>query len=192
VETDAMSMRLGRSNANVAVAIFCGLFTFWSGLTTAREAHAQSPAAPGVLCLDQLLQMCPAQLDAVYRQGCVAGIAEGKIKGTALLATGTPHGPTLSHGARAIWQGKIFEPCQGTAVNRFFCLPIIRGQVYQGCSWHDGGPSLILDYGQTSWVYKNYRDEIRLVAPGLYLGLMYDRTTCPPKNVMYFALEACP
>ena len=41
-------------------------------------------------------------------------------------------------------------------------------------------------------VYKNYRDEIRQVGPGLYLGLMYDRTTAPPKTVMYFALEACP
>jgi hypothetical protein len=91
-----------------------------------------------------------------------------------------------------IWQGKVFEPCQGTAVNRFFCVSVIRGQVYSGCSWHDGGPALILDYQNTSLVYKNYRDEIRQVAPGLYLGLMYDRTTCPPKTVMYFALESCP
>lgn len=187
-----MTMRLGRTSANFAVTIFCGLFTFGCGLTTPRMTCAQSPPGQGPLCLEHLLQMCPAELEAVYRQGCVAAIPEGKINGTALLATGTPHGPALSHGARLIWQGKIFEPCQGTAVNRFFCLPVIRGQVYQGCSWHDGGPSLILDYCQTSFVYKNYRDEIRQVGPGLYLGLMYDRTTCPPKNVMYFALKACP
>jgi hypothetical protein len=187
-----MSMRLGCSNANVAVTMFCGLLAFCGGLTTAREGRAQSPAVSGGLCLNHLLAMCPAQLEAVYRQGCVAAIPRGKIKGTALVATGTAHGPALSHGARLIWQGKIFEPCQNTAVNRFFCLPIIRGQVYYGCSWHDGGPALILDYGQTSCVYKNYRDEIRQVGPGLYLGLMYDRTTAPPKTVMYFALEACP
>jgi len=86
----------------------------------------------------------------------------------------------------------VFEPCQNTAVNRFFCVRIIRGQVYEGCSWHDGAPALILDYGQTSFVYQHYRDEIRQVAPGLYLGIMYDRTKAPPKVVMYFALEACP
>jgi hypothetical protein len=187
-----MSMRLGRSNANVALVMFCGLFTLGCGLTTNRVARGQSPAVPGVLCLDHLLRMCPAQLEAVYRQGCVAAIPAGPIKGTALLATGNPHAHALSRGSRLIWQGKIFEPCQSTAVNRFFCLPIIRGQVYQGCSWHDGGPSLILDYAQTSLVYQHYRDEIRQVGPGLYLGLMYDRTTCPPKTVMYFALEACP
>jgi hypothetical protein len=187
-----MTMLLGRKCANVTVTIFFGLLALSSILTTPRATCAQTPVAPAGFCLDQLLQMCPAQLEAVYRQGCAAGIAGGKIKGTALLATGTPHGPVLSHGARAIWQGKIFEPCQGTAVNRFFCLPVIRGQVYQGCSWHDGGPALILDYEHTSLVYQHYRDEIRCVGPGLYLGLMYDRTTCPPKNVMYFALEACP
>jgi hypothetical protein len=133
--------------------------------------------------------MCPNQLEALYRQGCLVAIPPGPIRGTALLATGTPHAHALSRGARLIWQGKVFEPCQNTAVNRFFCLPIIRGQVYSGCSWHDGGPALILDYGQTSCVYKNFRDEIRQVGPGLFLGLMYDRTTAPPKVVMYFALE---
>ena len=34
---------------------------------------------------------------------------------------------------------------------------------------------------------RRYRDEIRLVAPGLYLGLMYDRSG--PALTMYFALE---
>jgi len=139
-----------------------------------------------------LLEMCPAELEALYRQGCVAAIPGGPIKGTALLASGTHHAHTLSRGSRLIWQGKVIEPCQNTAVNRFFGHSIIRGQVYQGQSWHDGGPALILDYGQTSCLYKNNRDEIRQVAPGLYLGLMHDRTKAPPKLVMYFALEACP
>ena len=51
---------------------------------------------------------------------------------------------------------------------------------------------LVLDYSQTSLVYANNRDEIRQVAPGLFLGLMYDRTTAPPGLVMYFALESRP
>ena len=45
---------------------------------------------------------------------------------------------------------------------------------------------------QTSLVYANNRDEIRQVAPGLFLGLMYDRTTAPPGLSMYFALESQP
>ena len=51
---------------------------------------------------------------------------------------------------RAVWQGKVF-PSEGegdVAVNRFFGLPFIRGQVYAGQSWLDGRPSVILDYQQ--------------------------------------------
>jgi len=98
----------------------------------------------------------------------------------------------LSRGARLFWQGKVFEPDQTTAVNRFFGLRLIRAQVYQGPSWLDGQPALVLDYSQTSRVYAANRDEIRQIAPGLFLGLMHDRTTAPPRLVMYFALDARP
>ena len=86
----------------------------------------------------------------------------------------------------------MIEPGQTSAVNRFFGVRVVRGQMYSGPSWLDGQPSLVLDYSQTSLVYANNRDEIRQVAPGLFLGLMYDRTTAPPGLVMYFALESQP
>ena len=41
----------------------------------------------------------------------------------------------------------------------------------------DGQPATILDYSETSHLYANYRDEIRQVGPGLFLGAMYSRTT---------------
>ncbi len=154
-----------------------------------HEARGQA-AAP--LTVDQLLQMSPAQLNAIYQQGVAAGIPEGPIKGTAILSPGTKRTRALSRGARLMWQGKVIEHGQTTAVNRFFGVPIIRGQLYSGTSWLDGRPSLILDYVQTSTLYADNRDEIRLVGPGLYLGLMYDRTTAPPHLSMYFALEAHP
>ena len=71
----------------------------------------------------------------------------------------------------------MFEPGEATAVNRFFGMRMIRGQLYEGPSWLDGRPSLVLDYSQTSRIYADNRDEIRQVAPGLFLGLMYNRTT---------------
>ena len=107
-----------------------------------------------------------------------------------LAGAGTWRARALSRGARLLWQGKVIEPDQATAVNRFFGMRIIRGQLYQGPSWLDGAPALILDYSQTSRIYARNRDEIRQVAPGLFLGLMYDRTTAPPRLSMYFALEA--
>jgi hypothetical protein len=161
---------------------------FW--LAT-RPARGQAPApTQNVISLDLLLRMSPAELESVYRRGTVAAIPEGRIRGTAILSPGTRRTRALSRGARLVWQGKVFGPGQATAVNRFFGMSIVRAAVYQAPSWLDGAPSLILDYSQTSRIYANNRDEIRQVAPGLYLGLMYDRTTAPASLSMYFALEA--
>jgi hypothetical protein len=162
------------------------------GSPLTREALGQAVPATAPVTLDQLLQMSPAQLDAIYRQGTAVAIPEGRIRGTAILSPGTRRTRALSRGARLMWQGKVVEPGQTSAVNRFFGIRVVRGQVYQGPSWMDGQASLVLDYSQTSMVYANNRDEIRQVAPGLFLGLMYDRTTAPPGLVMYFALESQP
>jgi len=89
-----------------------------------------------------------------------------------------------------MWQGKVFNSADSTAVNRFFGIRIIKGKVYYGESWLDGRPSLILDYSETSRLYAPYRDEIREVAPGLFLGLMYERTAPQATFKMYFALES--
>jgi len=151
------------------------------------EARGQTPAAP--IALDQLLRMGPSELETLYRQGTAAGIPPGRVRGTALLAPGTRRNRLLARGTRLVWQGKVFEPDQTTAVNRFFGMRMVRAQVYQGPSWLDGAPALVLDYSQTSRIYAGNRDEIRQVAPGLFLGLMYDRTTAPPSLTMYFALQ---
>ncbi len=188
-----MSTRLGRIEGFevtglgwvLAVLIGCGPLM-------APAVRAQESSASGTVTLDGLLSMSPAELEMVYRRGTVAAIPDGRIRGTALLAPGTRRTRSLSRGARLIWQGKVFEPGQTTAVNRFFGLRLVRAQVYQGPSWLDGQPSLVLDYSQTSRIYADNRDEIRQVAPGLWLGLMYDRTTNPPGLQMYFALEARP
>jgi hypothetical protein len=86
----------------------------------------------------------------------------------------------------------MFEPVEASAVNRFFGLPLVRARVFQDQSWLDGAPALALDYSQTSRVYAQYRDEIRQVAPGLLLGLMYARTAPQPTLRMYFVLETQP
>src|SRR4051794_34552007 len=96
-------------------------------------------------------------------------------------------GPTMSRAARVVWQGKVFSDDGASAVNRFFGAKVIRGNVYQGKSWLDGRPSLVLDYQGTSLLYGRYRDEIRQVAPGLYLGVMYTRTSKGVEFNKYFA-----
>ena len=116
----------------------------------------------------------------------------GKVSGRVILFPGTGLTRPASKVARLMWQGKIFKNEQPMAVNRFFGLKIIKANVYQDRSWLDGRPSLILDYSQTSRLYAPYRDEIREVGPGIFLGLMYSRTQPDPTLKMYFALEAKP
>ncbi len=180
-----MVVRLGRTVGQVVVQGLGFLLALAFGSMAAGEARGQGPG----ITLDALLRMTPAEIEAVYRQGTAAAIPPGRVRGTALLAPGTWRARPLSRGARLLWQGKVIEPDQATAVNRFFGIRMIRGQLSQGPSWFDGAPALILDYSETSRIYARNRDEIRQVAPGLFLGLMYDRSTAPPRLSMYFALE---
>ncbi len=147
-------------------------------------------ANSGITSLEQLVGMGPAQLDQIYRQAVPGVTPEGRVKGRALLFPGKKLAGPASGMARVFWQGKVFRSEDSTAVNRFLGMRVIRGRIYQGPSWLDGRPSMILDYQGTSRVYGKNRDEIRQIAPGLYLGLMYARTAPQPTKTMYFALDA--
>jgi hypothetical protein len=180
--------------------LITGLGALAGSLLVVPGASAQGPAMPSpqapqvpVGSVGQLVRMDPASLDALYRQSAVGPIPSGRVRGTAISYAGTALAAPASQVARLVWQGKVFLPCGDTVVNKFFGVRAVKGRVYYGESWLDGGPALIIDYSGTSLVYAHYRDEIREVAPGLYLGLMYTRT-CPPKLKTYFVLEAprCP
>ena len=139
--------------------------------------------------LDDLSRLTPGQLEALYARSAPGAIPRGKVRGLALLRPGTTLGPTISRGARVTWQGKVFNADGTSSINRFFGVKAVRADVSYGPSWRDGNPAIILDYSRTSKVYERYRDELREVAPGLYLGLMFDRNISPPKLKMYFAVQ---
>jgi len=167
------------------------MFTLWAlfaipGLALSQETPMPAPAE--IRTLDDLVPLSGPQLEALYRQAPPGAIPTGKVRGRALYPDA--RFPKLrSDAARLAWQGKVFRPESGTAVNRFFGLRVIQGNVTHGPSWLDGQPAIILDYEGTSRLYGPYRDEIRQVAPGLYLGLMYDRRTSPPELKMYFSFS---
>jgi hypothetical protein len=169
------------------------------GSTSGGEWPASGPngggvplRGPHVHSAAQLLGLSPSELDWLYQHAAAGAIPEGKARGQAILAPGTRWARPISKAARVLWQGKVFHGAEATAVNRFFGLPVIRGNVSYGESWRDGRPAIILDYQDTSRLYANYRDELREVAPGLFLGLMYARTAPRPTLRMYFALETRP
>jgi hypothetical protein len=148
-----------------------------------------SPASAQVRTVDDLVALSPAQLDALYAQAGPGGVPVGPVRGRVIAAPGQPWAEHASNGAKFIWQGKVFCPMDGSATNRFFFKQVVRGMVSYAPSWRDGRPSLIIDYTQTSHVYRNVRDEIREVAPGVYLGLMFD-VQPEPRFTQYFAFQA--
>jgi hypothetical protein len=61
----------------------------------------------------------------------------------------------------------------------------IIAKIYKAASWLDGKECIVLDYSETSLLAHWIRDEIRLIAPRIYLGKVYwDR-----KRLIDFALD---
>ncbi len=164
-------------------------------------AEARVPADPTVaptvaatpfdtVTPDRLVRMSAAELDQLYRASGPGIQPRGRVRGIPIVSPGSPIASTLSRGARVVWQGKVFRDDGQTAVNRFFGVRAVRGNLYYGSSWVDGRTSLVLDYKGTSLVYGRFRDEIRQVGPNLYLGVMHARTEPVPTFTRYFAFEA--
>ena len=126
--------------------------------------------------VQQLLSESQAQLDALFGQSPAGPIPDGEAKGTAIIAPGTQYSveiaEVINHFA---WQGKVFDATKGVLSNRILSLGLnaIIARVYKGPSWLDGKECIVLDYSETSLIAHRVRDEIRLIAPGCYLGVVY-------------------
>ncbi|HEV3262393.1 MAG TPA: hypothetical protein VG013_36415 [Gemmataceae bacterium] len=152
---------------------------------------APAPAAP-VWSLAQLAGMSWPELEQLYRQAEPGTIPQGYTPGKAIYCPDSPRGVRRSKMTNAVWHGKIFNACEGTLINQWCGFRAIKAKVCYGPSWLDGKPSIIMDYSETSLVWEDVRDELREVAPGLYLGRMYRRKPCGPEFQCFFALQACP
>jgi len=69
----------------------------------------------------------------------------------------------------------VFDPERGELRNEVsaFRRKLIRAKVYKAPSWFDQKECIVLDYSHTSLVARKIRDEIREVAPGLFLGIVF-------------------
>ncbi|MGH7505236.1 MAG: hypothetical protein ACRELX_06280, partial [Longimicrobiales bacterium] len=120
-----------------------------------------------------LASMTRDRLDSLFRNAAPGPIPTGRTRGTALLAPGSPLDALFKPLIRAlVWKGKVFRPASGDLKNLLspFGFQGIRARVYEDASWFDRKPAIIIDYSRTSFVAQMVRDEIRQVAPGLYLG----------------------
>jgi len=168
------------------------------------------------LSLDELSLMSVGELEGVYRAGSVPYSLEalnGELRGRVLTMVGPGGRAPLVDIIRAIeasdgfpWAGKTFtasSPIEGTGINRMrlpggrqrnwfpFATSMARSAV-------DDEPCILLDYDNSHdadadanpWLIRKIRDELREVAPKLFLGPALLNTPTRPRLMAYFALQS--
>lgn len=143
---------------------------------------------------EQLLELSPARLDALFRDSRPGSIPVGRGAGTVVAFPGTELSKPLARAlGKVFWQGKVFRPERGDLRNLVspFGIAAIRAEVSEGESWVDGAPCVVLDYSRSSRVAGWIRDEIREVSPGVYLGVVWGvgRLFGGRRRLLRFALE---
>jgi hypothetical protein len=129
-------------------------------------------------------------LEQLYRRSEAGPIPAGYCRGQARYDPDHRLAGLRSRVTHLLGHGKLFQPCAGTLVNQWCGFRAIKAEVYSGPSWLDGRSAILMAYRATSRVWADVRDEIRAVAPGLYLGLRYRRKEPQPEFKLYFILEA--
>jgi hypothetical protein len=136
-----------------------------------------APAVQDELLDERALQRLDnRELDLLFRFSSAGDIPHGRLPGTALLFPGTPVCPPLARLVRLlVWQGKETEASGRSLQNLIGPLRMrsIRALLSHDRSWVDGEECVLIDYSTTSTVARMVRDEVRLVAPGLYLGVVW-------------------
>jgi mono/diheme cytochrome c family protein len=124
----------------------------------------------------QLLTMSDQELEELFRRSPAGPLPDGVATGTAIVSPGGWTAKCIAVFARCcLWQGKVFNRETGGLINLVSLLSVrgIKAQVSASTSWLDGKDCILIDYSRTSLVARMVRDEIREVAPGLYLGPVF-------------------
>ena len=136
-----------------------------------------------------LLRMKGPVLEELFRNSGVDSIPGGRGRGTVLVAPGTFIAGLLAKLLYAIaWRGKVVDRGSGTLLNIVSPIGVkaIKARVYKDSSWVDGSECIVLDYSKTSLVARWIRDEIREVAPGVWLGIVFWSRRKVAKFVLVF------
>lgn len=169
------------------------------------SAIAQTFVDVNVLDLDALRRMSYDELNTLYRNArCPTTIPDlnGDTRG-AMLAWRSPRsGPVAwwlrTYGASSAfpWEGKTFaaEEQEGRGINRVTFFGKRRWFPFKtrfAASFLDGKPTFQLDYSGPANppLIRSIVDEIREVAPGLYLGPAALNFRGRPRAVLFFAVS---
>ena len=141
------------------------------------------------LTMTRLKQLNACELDRLFEQALPGEIPHGYARGQVLLMTEAKFPKLRARMAGSAWKGKHFDH-KGDFVNQWPGFQALRGKSELGVSWHDGKACLVLDYPADTPLFGNTRDELREVAPGLFLARLYERCPCPRLRG-YFAIQVC-
>ena len=172
-----------------------------TGSTT--EAGAQGAR----LTLEDLAKKDDAELARLYAGGRVPDhlrALDGDLRGRMLAVKLLDRGPiaraiaAFSSGRKFPWAGKSFtsdDATHGKGINRIRLWGRHRLFPFEtsiGKSVIDGAPAVVLDYDlvDNPAAIRAMHDEVREVAPGLFLGPgCLKRRSGPPVVVLWFALD---
>ena len=131
--------------------------------------------------------MGPQELEGLFRHGTANGIPIGYGRGRPLFVVDAGNPQRRAKLTGVVWKGKHFFP-DGHMVNQWAVGRAVKAPVRIDPSWLDGQPCVHVDYPPGAPIFGNTRDELRELAPGLFLGRYYERCPCP-RLKGYFALE---
>ncbi len=151
-------------------------------------SDANEPSA--CLAPADLKRMNVCELDRLFEQASVSGIPVGYMRGHVLLLTDAKHPRLKAAFAGSAWKGKHFD-CNGDFINQWPGFKAVSGHAELGPSWHDGRPCIVASYPPNAKIFGNTRDELREVAPGLFLGRLYDVCPCPRFTGYFYIQAAC-
>jgi hypothetical protein len=143
-----------------------------------RRILKKVPAPEKSATLDEreLMHRTNAALDELFRSSPAGPLPWGNLSGTLVAFPGTALARPLARLTYLIaWQGKVMDGRQETLKNKVtpVRLRAVKARVGVADSWVDAAPCVLIDYSRTSWVARMVRDEVRLVAPQLYLGVIW-------------------
>jgi hypothetical protein len=170
------------------------------------KARTRRSEQPSIHTVDGLARRTHSELDALYRAASPIGLAdvEGELDGRLLALRGAP--APVARVVRRVaasrlfpWLGKAFtaaDDAHGAGSNRVSVPGVLgRQQLFPfttsiGPSAVDGRPAVLLDYDLDAnpGYIRRIRDELREVAPGLFLGPAMWRRARGPLLVLWFAL----
>ena len=116
------------------------------------------------------------ELARLFSSGRVGAIPDGRGRGTVLLGAGGLAAQVAAHLSYTLaWRGKAVSARTARLLNILTPLQVeaIEAVIYKQDSWYDGAPCIVLDYSKTSFVARRVRDEIREIAPGVFLGIVF-------------------